>query len=70
MDIDTQKIDRHQLEILDMVIASFIVDDKDGKSCFFEKTFLLVDISMNIIFGMPFLNLSNVKIDFNDREFK
>lgn len=43
-----------------MVIASFLVDDKNRKSHFFEKTFLLADINMNIVFGISFLTLSNV----------
>lgn len=43
-----------------MVIVFFLVDNKDKKSCFFEETFLLADISIAIAFGMFFLILSNV----------
>lgn len=49
-----------------MVIALFQVNKKDGKSGFFEKTFLLVEISMKITFGIFSLILSNVKVNFND----
>lgn len=42
------------------------MDDKDEKSCFFEETFLLADIGMDIIFGMSFLILGNIEINFNN----
>ena len=42
----------------------FSIEGKVRRSHFFEKTFLLVDISMNITFGMSFFILSNVEIDF------
>lgn len=47
-----------------MVIASFVIDDKDEKFQLFGKTFLLTDISIDIAFGMLFFTLSNIKIDF------
>lgn len=49
-----------------MVIASFQINDKDRKSCFFEETLLLADININIAFRMLFLILSNVEVSFND----
>lgn len=42
------------LEIEQMVIGLFQIDNKDKKSSFFEKTFLLVNISMDIAFRMLF----------------
>lgn len=45
-----------------MVIASFLVKDKEERSCFFEKTFLLANISINIALCIPFFILSNVEI--------
>ena len=47
-----------------MVIASFSIKDKEEKSRFFEETFLLADISIDIALGIPFFTLSNVEIDF------
>lgn len=49
-----------------MVIASFSVEEKEERSCFFEETFLLVDISMDITLEMLFFILINVEIDFVD----
>lgn len=48
-----------------MIIASFQVDDKDGKSCFFQETFLLADVSMDVAFEILFFILSNVKVNSN-----
>lgn len=54
------------LEIFRIVIVLFQVDNKDERSHFFEKTFLLTDISMVVVFEILFLTLSNVKVNFND----
>lgn len=69
-DVGTQKIDVSKLEINELVIAFFRINDINKKYRFFKKPFLPADISMNIAFTMPFLTLSNVKINFNNREFK
>lgn len=69
-DIDAQTIDDNRLETFRMMIALFQVDDKDKKSRFLEKIFLLTDISLDIVFGIPFLILSNVEVNFNNRKFK
>lgn len=68
MDISAQKIDNRQLEIFGIVNTSFLVDEKNRKSYFFEETFLLADISIEVVFEILFPNLSNVLIDFNDCE--
>lgn len=41
------------------------MDDKDWNSSFFEETFLLTDISMDIAFQILFLTLSNVEVNEN-----
>lgn len=51
-----------------MIITTFLVNNKNKKSRFLEETFLLIEISMNIAFGIFFLILSNIKIDFNTQE--
>lgn len=48
----------------------FWVDDKDGKFYFFDKTFLLENISMNIVLRMPLLTWSNVEFNFNYKELR
>ena len=47
-----------------MVLASFQVENKLGQTRYFQKTFLLADISMEVVLGMPFLTLSNANIQF------
>ena len=52
--VGAQKINGSALEIFGMVIANFQVEDKDGRSRFFQKTFLVADIKFKVILGMPF----------------
>lgn len=61
-DVGTQKINGSRLETFDMVIASILLDDKDRKSWFFEKTFLLGNISMNIALEMFSLSWAMSKL--------
>lgn len=42
-----------------MVIAGFQFKNKLEKAEFFQKTFLVADTSMKIVFEMPFPTLSN-----------
>ena len=67
-DVGAQKIDRSSLATYDMVIAAFQVVDKLGRSRFFQETFLLADISMEVVLGMPFLSLSNADVQFAEKE--
>lgn len=47
-----------------MVLASFQVEDKLGKARFLQETFLVADITSEVILGMPFLTLSNADVLF------
>ena len=51
-----------------MFLASFQVEDKLGRTRFFQETFLLADISTEVVLGMPFLTLSNANIQFVEKE--
>ena len=42
--------------------------DQANKIRFFEKIFLVANISLDIVFGMPFFILSDADIDFQKRE--
>lgn len=44
----------------------FLVDDKNKKSYFFEKTYIFANKSINVIFEIFFLILSNIEVNFND----
>lgn len=60
--IEVQKIDTSIFKIFKMVQTSFQVENKFKKALFFQKSFLLADISMNKIFKMKFLTFSNANI--------
>ena len=66
--IGAQKIDGSTLEIFGMVLASFQIEDKLGKIRFFQETFLLANISAEVVLGMPFLTLSNADVQFIEKE--
>ena len=51
-----------------MVLASFQVEDILGRARFFQETFLLADLSVEVVLGMPFLTLSNADIKFAQKE--
>ena len=51
-----------------MIVAAFSVVDKANEVKFFEETFLVANVSLKIVLGMPFLILSSANIDFSGRE--
>lgn len=67
-DVRAQKISKSILKIYDMVIVDFQVQDKLEKARFFQKTFLVADTSVKVIFEMFFLTLSKIKVDFTERK--
>ena len=68
IDVEVQKIDRTILDIYKIVVVAFSVVDKANQVGFFEKTFLVANISLEVVFGMFFLTLSSADIDFSDQE--
>ena len=50
--------------MFEMVLASFQIEDKLRKAQFSKETFLLADLNIEVILGMPFLSLSNADIQF------
>ncbi len=62
--VRAQKIDGTTLETYGIVVSTFSMSNKDDKERCFEESFLLADIKLDIVFGMPFLTMSNVDIDF------
>ena len=49
-----------------MVVAAFLVTDKVNQVKFFEETFLVANVSLEEVFGIFFLTLSNADVDFLD----
>ncbi len=66
--VRAQKIDGMTLETNKMVVSTFSVSDKDGKERFFEKSFLLANVSPDIVLGMLCLTISNADVDFQTRD--
>ena len=66
-DVGEQKIDGTTLDTYGMVVAAFSVMDKINQVRFFEETFLMANVSPEVVFRMFFLTLSNANIDFLDR---
>ena len=69
-DVGAKKIDGTTLDTYGMVVAAFSVTDKANRVRFFEETFLVANVSPEVVFGMPFLTLSGVDVDFLDRELR
>lgn len=66
-DIGTQKIDGSTLEKFEIVLANFQVDNKLRKTRFFQETFLLADINVEVILSIFFLTLNNTDIQFAEK---
>ena len=58
------------LETYEMVVATFSVGDKANLVRFFKKTFLMANISPDVILEIDFLTLSDADIDFLGRELQ
>ena len=63
IDVGARKIDGTTLDTYGMVVAAFSVTDKANQVKFFEKTFLVANVSPEVVFDMLFLTLSGADID-------
>ena len=54
------------LDTYGMVVAAFLVTDKANRVKFFKETFLVANVSPEIVFGMLFLIFSGADVDFLD----
>ena len=60
--IEAQKIDDFFIKIFGIIIASFKVLDKLGRACIFQKTFLLANIIVKVVFTILILIFNNANI--------
>ena len=67
-EVKAQKIDGTMLDIFRIVVVAFSIADKTNQIKFFKKTFLLANVSPEIVLGMPFLTLSGANVNFLDQE--
>ena len=63
-----QKIDGTTFETYKMVVAAFSMTDQANKVKFFEKTFLVVNVSPDLILGIFFLTLNSANVDFSKKK--
>ena len=62
--IRAQKIDGITLDTYRMVVAAFSVKNKANQVKIFEETFLVANISPEVVLGMSFLTLNSTDVDF------
>ena len=67
-DVGAQKIDDTMLDTYEIVIVAFSMKDKANQIRFLEETFLMANVSPEIVFKMPFFILGDADIDFLGRE--
>ena len=67
-DVGAPKIDGLNLDTFEIIIAGFQVINKLDMTRFFQKTFLLANTMMEVVLKIPFLTLSNVDIQFAEKE--
>lgn len=46
-----------------MIVFTFFMLNKDSKVRFFEESFLLADVKLDIVFKRPFLTMCNIDVD-------
>ena len=63
-------MDDTMLDTYGMVVAAFSIKDKANRERFFEKTFIVTNVSLEVVFRMPFLILSRVDVNFLGRELQ
>ena len=66
INVGTQKIDGSALETFKIIIANLEMEDKTGKSKFFQKTFLVANTQFEAVLGMFFLKISNTDVSFGE----
>ena len=68
--IGAQKINSTTLKTYGKVLAVFSVTDQADRVRFFEKIFLVANISLDVVLRMSFLTLSAVDVNFPKRELQ
>ncbi len=66
--VRAQKINSSPLDIYGIVLARFLLQDSLIRVRFFEETFLLADISIEVVLGMPFLALNYADFQFGAKK--
>ena len=70
INVGAQKIDGSTLDTYGMVVTAFSVTDKANQVRFFEETFLVANVSPEVVLRIPFLTLSGADVDFLDWDLR
>ncbi len=77
MDLNVQKtnirawkINDTTLKIDKIIVSTFFILDKDSKTWFFKKSFLLRDISLDVVFEILFLTMNKFNINFQTQNLQ
>ena len=70
IDVGAQKIDSTMLDTFKMVVVAFSVTDKANQVRFFKETFIVANVSPEIVLKMFFLTLSGADVNFLGRELR
>ena len=69
-EIGVQKIDSTLLDTYGMVVVAFSMMNKVNQLRFFKETFLMANVSLEVVLGMLFLTLSGANVDFLGQELR
>ena len=62
-DVGAQKIHGSMLDTFEIVVVAFSMTDKANQVRFFKETFLVANVSPEVVLGMPFLILSSTDVN-------
>ena len=69
-DIGAQKIDDTIVDTFEIVVTAFSMTRKANRVGFFEKTFLVANVSPEVVFWTFFFTLNDANVDFLGRELR
>ena len=69
-DVGTQKIDSTMRDTFEIVVVAFSVTDKANWVRFLEETFLVANVSLEVVFEILFLTLSGANVNFLGQELR
>ena len=69
-DVGAQKINGTTLDTYGIVVTAFSVEDNANRVIFFKETFLVANISPEVVLGIPFLTLSGADVDFSGQKLR
>ena len=70
LNCDAITIDNHRLKIYDVYFVQFEISNINDTNRFFEKSFLIVNLNWNLTLSIFWIQLSKVKINWNDDNIK